>query len=177
MAQKKRVNLIGYSVDKDCRFTKGDNWTLNGLMLENNKIERHFYLHDKHSMANYEEIVDWANECDIPIVVRKKSSDIKNNLVYPIKEIAWHFGTDYFTSSLAFMLAMAIYEEYECIHIIGMPYCTDIEYFEQKACVEFWIGMALGQGIDVVIDHPASVFMQQPDGELYGYEKEIGDIK
>ena len=175
--KKKTVNLIGYSVDPYTKLPKGDNWTLNALMYSRQPINLHFYLHDKYSMAEYNRLANWANERGIPVALCSSNKDFDFPFIYPLKAVIKRFGNDYFTSTLAYMLALAIHLGYEKIRIIGMPYYTAIEWFEQKACAEFWIGVAIGRGIEVEITHSHSIFLQQPDGELYGYEKKSEDIK
>ncbi len=79
------------------------------------------------------------------------------------------FGTDYFTSSICYMLAQAIYEGYEYILLLGCDMSTKLEYFIQKAGVEFWIGYALGLGriVEVPVD-PRCAIMVPPSGVPYG---------
>jgi len=38
---------------------------------------------------------------------------------------------------------------FERIEIYGFEMSGEIEYVQQKACAEFWIGVALGMGIEV----------------------------
>lgn len=72
----------------------------------------------------------------------------------------------YFTSTVAYALAMAIFQEYERILIYGIEMGSNTEYFFQRPCVLFWIGLALGRGIEVDFVSGDGIF----DVPLYGYE-------
>ena len=73
-------------------------------------------------------------------------------------------GEPYLTSSIAYELAMAIYEGFEEIHLYGVDLVTDAEYAWQKPGVEFLLGFAMGQGIRVVLPINCPLLK----GTLYG---------
>ncbi len=76
---------------------------------------------------------------------------------------------DYFTSSIAFMLALAIYEGFTTIDLYGIDLTVGEEYDYQKPCAEFWIGFAMGKGIEVGI--PAACALLKTKWR-YGWESE-----
>lgn len=65
---------------------------------------------------------------------------------YPLDKV----GFDYFSSSMAYMLALAIYEGHEKIGLWGID-MTDLEYEYQRPNMEYLIGYARGKGIEVYI--------------------------
>ena len=67
---------------------------------------------------------------------------------YPLAEVASLEG-DYFESSVAFMMALAIYEGAEEISLHGVDMKSDEEYGYQKPNMEYMIGFARGRGIKV----------------------------
>lgn len=73
-------------------------------------------------------------------------------------------GEPYLSSSIAYELALAIYEGFEEIHLYGVDLVTDAEYAWQKPGVEYLLGFALGKGIRVVL--PANCPLLR--GTLYG---------
>jgi hypothetical protein len=91
----------------------------------------------------------------------------RNN--YPLKDVIEHFGTDYFSNTVDYALALAIWEGYQEIDIYGVNMETDTEYAYQKPGVEFWVGVALGRGIKVNVHGQYSTIMKTKDGLLYGY--------
>jgi hypothetical protein len=90
---------------------------------------------------------------------------------YPIDDIIGHFGTDYFTNTVDYALALAIYRGYRAIDMYGVNMATFGEYAYQKPGVEFWTGMAMGRGIKVNVHGSLSVILKSRDGLLYGYDR------
>lgn len=98
-----------------------------------------------------------------PVVVNRDFIDRESNVVELFDhERAMQFlesnGKAYLTSSVAYMIAYAVMHSYEKISIYGVDLCVDDnEYFYQRACVEAWIGLAKGRGIDVFIPSQSSI--------------------
>ena len=88
---------------------------------------------------------------------------------YPLKEVIQYFDVDYFTNTIDYMIALAIYEHFTQINMYGVNMSMKGEYAFEKPGVDFWCGMALGRGIDVRIFGEKSTIMKSPDGLLYGY--------
>jgi hypothetical protein len=83
---------------------------------------------------------------------------IPKSVAYPLHDVvdkvfhSFRRGEDtvkYFTSTFAYMVGIAVLEEFERIEIYGFEMSDDIEYVKQKACAEFWLGYAMGQGIEI----------------------------
>ena len=94
---------------------------------------------------------------------------------YPYKRITEKFGTNYFTSSIDYMLAYAIDKDYECIKTFGCDMITPIEYAQQRAGMAFWIGMAMMKGCTVEISEGSAV-MAMNMNTPYGWKPKI-DLK
>ncbi len=75
----------------------------------------------------------------------------------------------YFTSSPAYAIAYAIYLGYERIELYGIEMATETEYLMQRDGVTFWVGIAMGRGIEVVIPEQSGMFRSL----MYGYEGDI----
>jgi hypothetical protein len=74
----------------------------------------------------------------------------------------------YFTSSIAYSLAYAIYLGYEELILHGIALAVDEEeYSLQRTCAEAWIAYAMGKGVKISIAQPSSLFNSF---FLYGYE-------
>lgn len=101
--------------------------------------------------------------------------DIPNLETYPIKEVVETFGSDYFANTICYMIAYAILKGYEEIELWGVRQGLMTEYMFHKGCIEFWIGMAVGHGVNVRIMGD-SLVLRTPDGRLYGYKKTIEEL-
>ena len=73
---------------------------------------------------------------------------------------------EYYSSSVAMMFALAIYEGFDRIELYGIEMATGTEYADQRPGGEYWIGYANGRGIDVIL-HPRCHLC---DAVVYGYE-------
>jgi hypothetical protein len=119
---------------------------------------------------------DWLQqEHDKPIYMLYSYDKVPDCQEYPLdKMIAEFFGKvrkgdekiKYFTSTFAFMAAMAISEGFERIEIYGFEMAGGDEYVPQKACAEFWIGLAIGRGIEIYLPDKSQLLW----GPLYGYQ-------
>lgn len=182
-------------------------WGMNQLYRHIPRADRWF---DMHWNWNTELVPGtdhegWIRNCGIPVYMIEAHPDLPTTVRYPIHQLIAEY-TDYFTSSVAEMLALAIWEidqkvaarldaewqagdvqvhpnlptlwmkrrtelyaEYT-IGLFGIDLVVGEEYEWQKACAEFWIGVAaLGRGISVVIP-PQSALCKQLF--RYGYETE-----
>lgn len=63
----------------------------------------------------------------------------------------WDAQKDWYNSSPAYMLALAIYEGYESIGLYGIDVRDDSEFSYESPCLEYLIGYACGKGIEIVI--------------------------
>lgn len=101
---------------------------------------------------------------------------VPHSKAYPLDEIVNHFGVCYFNSTLDYMLAFAIYSGATEISLYGVNMTQKEEWRSQKPGVEFWIGVAMGKGIKVNIQHDyTSLFKSKVwDGEKYRFEEIYG---
>jgi hypothetical protein len=88
---------------------------------------------------------------------------------YPLQEIITYFGVDYFTNTIDYALALAIYKGFTEIDLYGVNMAFGSEYEYEKPGVEFWIGQAMGRGIKVNVFGDKSTILKSRDGLLYGY--------
>lgn len=88
---------------------------------------------------------------------------------YPLQTIIQEFKTDYFGSTVDYALALAIHEGFSEIHMYGVNMANNEEYAYQKPSCEFWIGYAMGMGIEIVNHSKLSSLLHTKDSKLYGY--------
>ena len=105
--------------------------------------------------------------------------DIPASVAYPLEEMIEAYGIPrigqeyrkdaYFTNSVSFMLALAIHEGADVIGIYGVDMAVLSEYNEQRPSCEYYIGVAKGRGIEILLPTEADLLKTR---WIYGYEDE-----
>jgi hypothetical protein len=148
-------------------------------MTEN--VSKVFEIHDLVEKLNrpragwlHQEAIHIAMKRNIPYVVREHWNFLPGlqQEVYPWKEVFNHFGIDYMGCSLCLMIALALYEGYDSIHMYGNGQHRQSEYDNHLSSVAFWIGVMFGKGIDFYMHHYGGVkhtdLLTTTDGLVYG---------
>ena len=103
------------------------------------------------------------------IVMQDMNEDVPNCIRFPIEEISGWISKGnkpYLTSTLAHMLAYAIYAFPKSpIELYGFEAESNTEYLVQRACIEYWVGY--GRGLGMSIEAPGSNLFK---GKHYGYD-------
>lgn len=115
-------------------------------------FSRTFEMHDmrllksEHSQrrADYFEHLGNCNG----LYMQEDYPEVPNAQRYPFESVA-RTTTDYFNSSIAYAMAMAIHDGAEEIGIYGVDMKGDDEYGYQKPNLEYLIGLARGLGVKV----------------------------
>lgn len=115
---------------------------------------------------------DWANELklsDTPIITCRTHPDYPMAEKYPIDEVVKELKDDYFTTTVAYMVAYAAYIGVEKLYLFGVDfYYPNAMIVESgSACVAYWLGVARGKGVHFKI--PSSSAML--DANLITHEK------
>ena len=146
-------------------------------------------------------LAELSMEC--PIYMVDQYDDIPGSVRYPLEEMIaafdpmqvreeWQgFGdkymftnsaemrwNGYFTNTISYMIALAIYEEYKEISVFGVDMATsnppleNTEYSHQRPSCEYYLGLAVGRGIKTYIPPCADLLKARFN---YGFEltKEI----
>lgn len=114
----------------------------------------------------------WLMGQKIPVYMRQVEHDIPNSVAYPFDEVGKlikqvNGGVPYLESSIAFMLALAIYEKPDRIGIWGVDMGTTTEYYYQRPNMEYLIGF--GRGLGIPIFAPPDCALMKPAHSLpYG---------
>jgi len=101
--------------------------------------------------------VDWLKTSPVPVYMQEHYDDIPNSVRYPWEEIndmvgaTGECGRDYFTNSVSYMIALAIYQGYDEIGLYGVDMAVGSEYEKQRPSCEFWVGFGKGRGIKFFI--------------------------
>jgi hypothetical protein len=137
------------------------------------------------SPDNYVRPTHWAwlqRRHDKPIYMQDVDLDVPDSVRYPIEEVRAMLPpfivlddgqpseASYIRSSIAHALALALYlDKYDEIGLYGINLESNTEYFYQASNMAFWIGFALGRGVNLKLYCWYSEFIQP----VYGYQGEL----
>lgn len=145
-------------------------WGMNqGYVHMQRRADRWFEMHLPEATPDIRDphYMTFLREMAIPIYMIQCYDYAPSSVRYPIEEAIRICGRDYFTSTVAFMLALAELEgHYEEVHLYGINLAIGDEYFYEKPCAEYWIGRLEAKGVKIVIPAASSMMKQY---RRYGY--------
>ena len=132
------------------------------------EYERLFEMHDRSLFAQEEagrggDYLKRLQSFEVPIYMQKTFADIPNSVAYPLDAVS-HLVGDYFGSSPAYMLAMAILEGVPEIGLWGVDLKDD--YDHQRPNLEYLIGFARGYGLKVEVFGDGKLLTHRPEDRL-----------
>lgn len=98
-----------------------------------------------------------------------RATELPHSIAYPIEKMVAEYGRWFFTSSLAYMFAMAIDLKPKVIGLWGVDMSATEEYGYQRAGCHFFIREATKQGIQVVAAPESDILQPVP---LYGFKEQ-----
>ena len=171
--RRSRVAIVGYANTSrhlapfdDPRY---EIWGLNQLYRFIPRADRWFEIHTEYNEAVVEgtDYEAWVRTCPVPLYMTHGFEHIPNAVRFPIEEAMARFG-DYFTSTIAYMFALAIMEGFEEIAVYGIDLVVHGEYLFEKPCAEYYLGYAMARGVTVRIPEASALLKQT---HRYGYQK------
>lgn len=176
------VHIVGFAPSwVETPWDSGaDLWGMNALhkVASDKPWTAWFQLHDidKHHPQDREEHVAWLRESNLPIYmwpqhVEKYRHEVPNAIPYPQEQVLAHFG-NYFTNTVSWMIALAILGRYQSIGVYGIDMAQDSEYGAQRPSCEFFLGWAVGAGINLYIPQTSDLLKTS---HLYGLQEEAAD--
>lgn len=123
-----------------------------------------------------EQYVARVVETNVPYYSSVRNDNIPTSREYPMKDVLAKLKVPYFSNTVCYMLAYAIFQRVQSISLYGIGQMGTHEYVAERAGVEFWLGMAMGMGIEVNI-MTTSLLLQNNSGYPYGYVETIGQLK
>ena len=115
--------------------------------------------------------LDELNALNCPVYCQEAYPEVPMSRPIPIAQMVRQFRAFYYTSTLAYMIAHAIFERVNTIVLHHVNSATaNPEYYHQKACNDFWCGVALGLGIRIRARDTCLLMKPHPwESPLYGY--------
>lgn len=143
--------------DQDCPRCNGTN----AILMYPQKFHKLFAFDESLEPQYTDDMKKYA-----PIVSSQKYADIP----YPLDSILKEFNTRYFTNTISYMIAYAIYNKVKKISVYGVDVSFGAPYAQENRGVEYWMGRAEQSGIEVYCPDKSHL-LRTVYGNLYG---EIG---
>jgi hypothetical protein len=160
------MNIIGKGHTWTQAPLDGENWGLTQLYLRRPVdlvIDMNVYGDGRWGLGEKQEADKTrkkAAENNVPCI------DLEN---YPIREVMELFDTDYFSSTVDYAIALALYRGHTEINLYGITMCD--EYSKLINGCNFWCGVAKGRGVKIKV-HGETTIMKTIDKKVYGYDWE-----
>lgn len=168
MKSKTNVTIMGSgNTLQECKWNEPDTtyWAISSTLISS--FFKHADLLFEFHSENYylqPNILSRLNDTHLPVMMKHKVEQIPLSIPFPVKDVVIR---PYFTSSVAYILAYAIYKKFEVINLFGIDLLLKDEYDTQRASCEYWIGVAEGKGIKVNIPQGSGLF----NSPLYSYTR------
>ena len=182
--KKDKVAIVGFAPHRKLAPFDDESfeiWGINDLYTcgDVKRWDRWFQIHHPDHYAGskgrktipemYAEYVKW----DCPVYMVEKEKDIPNSVEFPFKALVEKYGS-YFNNTISWLIAFAMHEGFKEIHLYGVDMATHTEYGHQRPSCEYFIGLARGQGINVVMPKESGLLRTK---YLYGLETEREDME
>ena len=134
------------------------------------RVDAWFEIHSNLLWPEHEHFgrpyLEWLNKQEFPIYMQD-NSQVARAIPYPKDEIIAEFGRYFFTSSFAWMMALAIKMGAKEIGLWGVDMASRDEYILQRSGGHFFIQEAVKRGI--IVHVPKESDLAQPPA-LYGFD-------
>lgn len=173
MSRPLKVAIVG-TAPSTCHKAPYNNeswqiWSLGANAAAGARYDLWFEMHTKDVLLNvgsWEPMSQFFKDAGEKLILAHPMPEFPKAKIYPIDKIKAEFG-EYFTSSIAYMIALAIHMKATEIGLWGIDMLDDEEYGRQKACCEYLLGIARGMGIKIYLP-PQSPLLRAE--RMYAYE-------
>lgn len=173
----KKIAIVGTTsslVDAPYNDPEWEIWGLNGAYGAMPRYDRWFDMHSMDVLKKYHESEYFTFLNSVPnLMMAHTSAEVPNAKQFPAMELVDKYGR-YFTNTVAWLIAYAIdelerrgIEKGSSIGLWGVNMAMDTEYAIQRPSCEYFLGVAEGKGIDVVIPDTSEIMKCS---FLYGVE-------
>lgn len=167
-------------------------WTCGGIFATVPRTTRHFEIHDKaetckgwgqtpeQEAASRNVYWDWLAQQGPNAVLKQRLPETPDASEYPLAAVLQAFSDRYFTNSVSYMIALALLEGCDELGLWGIDMAltgdptkpASNEYSMQRPSVEFYLGIAMGRGIQVHLPPETTLLKAR---RLYGFEGPVDD--
>jgi hypothetical protein len=137
-------------------MTAPANWEMWALSKSHEWMPRVDVIFEMHDRPYYPHVytpdhVKWLAEQTRPIYCHSHYDDIPASIRFPREAVLEGKFSPYYSSSISYMLALAVHQRVDEIRLLGVNMATDSEYAYQRGSCEYWIGIAQALGIPVYL--------------------------
>jgi len=171
MEERKKIALLGTAPSSMELAPFGDpSWEIWGCSpgtMHMPRIDAHFEVHRyvPGGASFPHEYIAWLKTLECPVWMTLPIEDIPACELLPWEELVAKYGKYFFTSSLSWMLAMAIEMNPTEISLYGVDMAAQTEYQAQKMGCQFFCSLAVAKGIKVSVPPESDLLRPNP---LYG---------
>ena len=168
-----QVAIVGFGPGRLCApfGQKGwECWGLNDISYPSlDSFDRFFQLHNiKYCRRHYPTWIQndklvWERSQGLPLYMDRHYKSLPDSVPYPKKDVEKLTSHGkYHTSSFDWMVALAIHLEVKEIALYGVNFSGahlfNGEPLAGRACLEYWLGVAEGRGIKVMVSGGSDLF-------------------
>lgn len=145
----KPLAIIGLGPTHDDAPWQDDAWERWGMPKGGN-VPRYHFLFEMHSRKLTEDVhgpAYWKRlgELDAPVYTQEAFDDVPMSIEYPLNEVIEYLGRDYFGSTIAYMIGLAIRHHRQRVGFWGID--LDEGYNHQRENLAWLCGQAEARGI------------------------------
>jgi hypothetical protein len=181
---KEKVAIIGFAPSwKEAPYSDEtfDIIGINELYMQatNRRFTLWSEIHDPYSPSrNYTEHHEFLKTTKLPLFMQKHYDEFPSSIAFPRQEIKDWINSKFiindvggsfteYTNQISWLLALTIAMGYKEIHVFGVDMAAASEYAFQRCSCNFFIGLAAGEGIKVLIPKTSELCKFPKD---YGFE-------
>lgn len=127
--------------------------------------------------SNIAAMLAWMKTTQVPVMTSFRHPDYPSLVEFPLQKIVNRLGRGYFNNTVPYAVAYAIYLGVKKISLFGCDYTYPDAHKAEKgrACLEFWLGYAVREGIEIALPSSTSLMDSLEDTDendlpCYGYD-------
>lgn len=127
--------------------------------------------------SNIAAMLKWMRSARVPVMTSIAHPDYPTTQSFPLEAVVNKFGRGYFNNTAVYAVVYAIFVGAKKISIFGCDYTYPDAHKAEKgrACLEFWLGYAAAQGIQIATPTNTSLLdalddTDDDDVPAYGYD-------
>ncbi len=130
---------------------------------------RYFDLHHLYdrNIPKVTRYLNWLHTQQTPIFMQQRYPEVPAAVEYPKERVLAEFRS-YIANHVGWMIALALTEGVSHLGFWGITYGHDTERATQRGSCEYWMGLAEGRGVQLVLPKRCNLLRMPP--QLYGYE-------